>query len=53
LYRPGHPAPVAASPVGMAFDHPLIGWVKAGQLIMRLQDYSVTRADFGLPVRRP
>lgn len=42
LYRPGNPDPVAVDAVGVAFDDPLIRWVKAGQLIMRLQDFTVT-----------
>lgn len=42
LYRPGRPAPVAVDVAGVAFNDPRIGWVKAGQLIMRLREFSVT-----------
>jgi hypothetical protein len=30
---------------GVAFDDPRIGWVKAGQLIMRLREFSVTELN--------
>jgi hypothetical protein len=45
LYRPGCPGPVAV--VGVTFDNPLASWVKAGQLIMRLRDFTVTRLNAG------
>jgi hypothetical protein len=41
LYRPGCPGPVVADAAGVAFDDPLIRWVKAGQLIVRLREFSV------------
>jgi hypothetical protein len=47
LYRPGFPAPVAVTVAGVAFDDPRVSWVKAGQLIVRLRDFSVT--ELGCP----
>ncbi|MGS2587697.1 hypothetical protein [Streptomyces hebeiensis] len=41
LYRPGHPAPTAVMATGVAFGDPLIHWVRAGQLIVRLREFTV------------
>ncbi|MFJ2111904.1 hypothetical protein ACIOEX_08320 [Streptomyces sp. NPDC087850] len=41
LYRPGHPSPVAVDAAGVAFGDPRIRWVCAGQLIMRLSEFTV------------
>lgn len=41
LYRPGLPYPVAVDAVGITFDDPLIHWVRAGQLIMRLREFTI------------
>ena len=40
LYLPGH-----TDPVGVAYDDPRIRWVKAGQLITRLRDFTITHLD--------
>jgi len=45
MYRPGNLDPVAVDAVGVAFSDPLIRWVRAGQLIMRLKDFTVTGPD--------
>jgi hypothetical protein len=47
LYRPGDPDPVAVDAVQMTFDNPCIGWVKAGQLIMSLPDFTPTELSTG------
>ncbi|MGW8449953.1 hypothetical protein ACWGLO_00460 [Streptomyces niveus] len=39
LYRPALPRPVAVDAVGISFDDPVIHWVRAGQLLLRLTDY--------------
>ncbi|WP_326612302.1 hypothetical protein OG949_25890 [Streptomyces scopuliridis] len=41
LYAPGNPSPVPVGAVGVAFDDPRIHWVRAGQLIMRLREFTV------------
>ncbi|KIF78726.1 hypothetical protein QR77_10980 [Streptomyces sp. 150FB] len=41
LYRPGSPSPVAVDAAGVAFDDPRIRWTLAGQLLMRLQAFSI------------
>ncbi|WP_030746653.1 hypothetical protein [Streptomyces sp. NRRL F-5135] len=41
LHRPGHPSPTAVKATGVAFGDPLIHWVRAGQLIMRLREFTV------------
>ncbi|MFJ2212779.1 hypothetical protein ACIQVO_18020 [Streptomyces sp. NPDC101062] len=41
LYRPGYPFPVPVDAVGVAFDDPRIHWVRAGQLVMRLREFTV------------
>ncbi|MFF1422004.1 hypothetical protein [Streptomyces sp. NPDC058280] len=41
LYRPGYPSPVAVDAAGVAFDDPRIHWIRAGQLIMRLHEFTV------------
>lgn len=43
LYQPGYPGAVAVA--GVTFDNPLISWVRAGQLIMRLRDFTVTELN--------
>jgi hypothetical protein len=45
LYRPGRPGPVPVDAAGVALDDPLISWVKAGQLIVRLREYSITELN--------
>jgi hypothetical protein len=45
LYVPGFPAPVAVAAAGVAFDDPRISWVKAGQLIVSLRDFSISEID--------
>ncbi|MFD7893462.1 hypothetical protein [Streptomyces sp. NPDC059743] len=47
LYRPGYPDPVPVDATGVSFDDPLIHWVRAGQLVMRLHDYTVTDLEPG------
>jgi hypothetical protein len=42
LYRPGWPVPVVADVAGVGFDDPRIAWVRAGQLIVRLREFTVT-----------
>jgi hypothetical protein len=42
LYQPGWSGPAVVGVAGVAFDDPRIGWVKAGQLIVRLREFSVT-----------
>ncbi|MFJ5223649.1 hypothetical protein [Streptomyces sp. NPDC088400] len=42
LYQPGYPSPVAVDATGVAFDDPRIHWVRAGQLIMRLHEFTIT-----------
>ena len=42
LYLPSLPGPVVA---GVGFDDPRIAWVKAGQLIVRLREFTVTRLE--------
>ncbi|WP_314175706.1 hypothetical protein [Streptomyces winkii] len=39
LYQPSTPHPVAVDAIGVAFDDPLIRWVRAGQLLLRLTDF--------------
>lgn len=41
LYRPSCSKPVAVDVGGVAFGDPLINWVRAGQLLMRLIDFSI------------
>ncbi|RBM23802.1 hypothetical protein DEH69_02130 [Streptomyces sp. PT12] len=41
LYRPAFPFPVASDAAGVALDDPRVRWVRAGQLIMRLEDFSI------------
>ncbi|MFE3741594.1 hypothetical protein [Streptomyces sp. NPDC059134] len=41
LYRPGYPFPVLVDAAGVAFDDPRIHWVRAGQLVMRLREFTV------------
>ena len=41
VYQPSCSKPVAKDVVGIAFDDPLIHWVRAGQLLMRLTDFLV------------
>ncbi|MFE1959600.1 hypothetical protein [Streptomyces sp. NPDC059479] len=41
LYGPGYPAPVLVDAAGVAFGDPRIHWVRAGQLIMRLLEFTV------------
>ncbi|WP_399086673.1 hypothetical protein ACGH2B_08810 [Streptomyces sp. BBFR2] len=41
LYRPGLAAPLPVGAVGVAYGDPRIRWVRAGQLIMRLDDVNV------------
>jgi hypothetical protein len=43
LYVPGHQSPVAVA--GVAFDDPRIRWVRAGQLIVRLREFSITEVE--------
>ncbi|MFD9812934.1 hypothetical protein [Streptomyces sp. NPDC059080] len=43
LYRPGLPAPIPVGAVGVAYDDPAIRWVRAGQLIMRLDGVDIVR----------
>jgi hypothetical protein len=45
LYEPRHPAPVRVAAVGVYLDDPRARWVTAGQLIVRLSDFSVTTLD--------
>ncbi|WP_328916742.1 MULTISPECIES: hypothetical protein [unclassified Streptomyces] len=45
LYAPGRPEPLTVDTVGVAFDDPRIAWVRAGQLIMRLHDFTLTTLD--------
>ncbi|MFC4033546.1 hypothetical protein ACFO3J_18965 [Streptomyces polygonati] len=47
LYGPGYPAPVAVDAVGLGFGDPRIPRVKAGQLIMRLGDFTRVEPDAG------
>jgi hypothetical protein len=47
LYRPGNPDPIGVNAVQMTFDNPRIGWVKAGQLIMKLRDFTPTELSTG------
>jgi hypothetical protein len=42
LYQPGWPGPVVA---GIGFGDPRISWVKAGQFITRLHEFSVTDVE--------
>lgn len=41
LYRPGPRGPQAVDVGAVAFDEPLIHWVRAGQLVMRLRDFTI------------
>lgn len=41
LYSPGFPFPRAFDTAGVAYGDPQIHWVRAAQLIVRLQSYSV------------
>ncbi|MDT0309276.1 hypothetical protein RM780_20260 [Streptomyces sp. DSM 44917] len=41
LYRPALPLPVMSEAVGVALDDPMVRWVRAGQLIVRLAAFSV------------
>jgi hypothetical protein len=50
LYRPAHPHPVKVAAVGIALDDPRIRWLRAGQVIVSLRDYSLTSLD-ALPGR--
>jgi hypothetical protein len=43
LYVPGIAQPVAAAGVG--YDDPRVRWVRAGQLIVRLRDFTITDLD--------
>lgn len=45
LYQPAKPHPVAVDVVGIAFDDPLIHWVRAGQLLLRLTDFQPVNLD--------
>ncbi|MFE2940357.1 hypothetical protein ACFXKG_15040 [Streptomyces sp. NPDC059255] len=45
LYRPGHPAPTVADVTGVAFGDPRIHWMRAGQLLMRLNEFTITRLE--------
>ncbi|RDG38943.1 hypothetical protein [Streptomyces corynorhini] len=47
LYRPGFPAPIAVGVTGVAFGDPRIPWVRAGQLVMRLREFTVTSLERG------
>jgi hypothetical protein len=40
LYRPAWPAPAPVDVVAVTYDDPLMNWVRAGQLIVRLEDYA-------------
>ncbi|WP_141747394.1 hypothetical protein [Streptomyces nanshensis] len=41
LYRPGRPRPAAWTVAGVAYDDARIRWVRAGQLVVRLESYTV------------
>ncbi|WP_062209457.1 hypothetical protein [Streptomyces sp. NBRC 109706] len=41
LYRAGFPLPVKSEAAGVSFDDPRVRWVRASQLIMRLDMYTV------------
>jgi hypothetical protein len=45
LYLPGIARPVTAAGVGVGYDGPRVRWVRAGQLIVRLRDFTVTDLD--------
>ncbi|MEV7086851.1 hypothetical protein AB0O07_13275 [Streptomyces sp. NPDC093085] len=45
LYRPGHPAPTLVDVAGVAFDDPRIHWTRAGQLVVRLREFTLTRLE--------
>jgi hypothetical protein len=51
LYRPERPYPVPVDTRVIAFDDPLIGWVRAGQLIMDLKTYSIVDLATGHAAR--
>lgn len=46
IYMPGYAKPVTVN--GVAFDDPLIHWVKAANLIVHLRDYTITDLAQGL-----
>lgn len=41
LYRPGFPLPVAVEAAGVDYADPRVRWVRAGQLITRLEEFTV------------
>lgn len=41
LYRPGDPHPTAWTVTGVAYSDPRIHWTRAGQLVARLDSYTV------------
>ena len=45
LYRPARPHPVKVAAMGVALDDPRIRWIRAGQLIVGLRDFSLISLD--------
>ncbi|WP_228078594.1 hypothetical protein [Streptomyces profundus] len=41
LYRPGFPLPVAVDAAGVAYDDTRVRWLRASQLITRLETFTV------------
>ncbi|SCK23738.1 hypothetical protein H181DRAFT_01785 [Streptomyces sp. WMMB 714] len=41
LYQPGHPHPTARTATGVTYDDTHIHWTRAGQLVARLDSYTV------------
>lgn len=42
LYRPGNPTPAMVTATDIRLDDPILPWVRASQLIMRLNDFTPT-----------
>ncbi|MCH6161633.1 hypothetical protein [Streptomyces marispadix] len=49
LYRPAAPRPVPVDAVSVAFDDPVVDWVRAGKLLLRLTEFRPVSLDTAVP----
>jgi hypothetical protein len=45
LYRPAAPRPVPVDAVSVTFDDPVVDWVRAGKLLLRLTEFRTVALD--------
>jgi hypothetical protein len=50
LYQPWHPDPIPVGAAGVYLDDPRARWMQASQLIVALQQFTITTLDIERPV---